>query len=150
VIEKLANDSRMLCRSCDARHTQALSLQLGDRLYPAVGGLLTAIARTRDGWRLAVGYREFVDNAGTLWRVWDTHPVAANTLRTVSPSYAGGWLTFESHDERRRLTPIPPEWEFASRELMGHWCARASHVRAVPGEEQTLRGTRPGLPPPDS
>lgn len=81
---------------------------------------------------VGVGYREFVDDAGTFWRVWDTHPIAASTLRTVSPNYAGGWLTFESPEERRRLAPIPPEWEFASRELMGHWCARALQIRAAP------------------
>ena len=79
-----------------------------------------------------MAYREFVDDKGTLWRVWDTHPVAANTLRTVSPNYAGGWLTFESPEERRRLAPIPPDWEFASRDLMGHWCARAVRIRAAP------------------
>jgi hypothetical protein len=99
---------------------------------------------------LAVGYREFVDDAGTYWRVWDTHPVAANTLRSVSPTYAGGWLTFESAAERRRLAPIPTEWEFASRDLLGHWCARASQVHAAPDGEQSSRATRPDLPPPDS
>jgi hypothetical protein len=92
-----------------------------------------------------VGYREFVDDVGTLWRVWDTHPIAANTLRSVSPNYAGGWLTFESDAERRRLAPIPPEWELASRDLMGHWCARALQVRAASGGEQRLEGDPPGL-----
>jgi hypothetical protein len=86
-----------------------------------------------------VGYREFVDDAGTFWRVWDTHPVAESTLRTVSPSYAGGWLTFECDAERRRLAPVPPEWEFASRDVIGQWCARASPVRAM------RDGDRPGL-----
>jgi hypothetical protein len=86
-----------------------------------------------------VAYREFMDDAGTLWRVWDTYPVAANALRSVSPSYASGWLTFESHSERRRLTPIPPEWESASAGLMGHWCARASRVGS---DSRTERGTR--------
>lgn len=80
-----------------------------------------------------MGYREFVDDAGTFWRVWDTHPVAETTLRTVSPSFASGWLTFECSAERRRLSPIPPDWELATGNLMGHWCARASHVRAIPG-----------------
>jgi len=80
-------------------------------------------------WRPAVGYREYVDDAGAMWRVWDTHPVAANTLRTVSPNYAGGWLTFESHTDRRRLAPIPSGWENATRELMMHWCARAFQAR---------------------
>lgn len=76
-----------------------------------------------------MGYREFVDDGGTSWRVWDTHPLAANTLRSVSPGYAGGWLTFESHAERRRLAPIPEDWEFAAREQMTEWCARASPAR---------------------
>ena len=80
-------------------------------------------------WRPALAYREFVDNAGTMWRVWDTYPVAANTLRTVSPSFAGGWLTFESDTERRRLAPIPAGWEIATRQLMIHWCARAFQAR---------------------
>lgn len=80
-----------------------------------------------------MSYREFVDDTGTPWRVWDTHPIAANTLRTVSPGYAGGWLTFECVGERRRLVPIPQDWEFARREEMVAWCARASRVRGLEG-----------------
>ncbi len=77
-----------------------------------------------------MAYREFADDVGTIWRVWDTHPVAANTLRTVSPRYAGGWLTFESESELRRLAPIPAGWVIATRDLMIHWCARALVARA--------------------
>ena len=84
-----------------------------------------------------MAYREFVDDAGTMWRVWDTFPAAASALRRVSPTYAEGWLTFECEVERRRLAPIPPEWEIASRDLMGHWCARALRVR------DPERGLRP-------
>ena len=76
-----------------------------------------------------MGYREFVDDAGAMWRVWDTYPVAVNTLRTVSPTFAGGWLTFESDHERRRLAPIPADWHIASIDLLAHWCARALSVR---------------------
>jgi hypothetical protein len=76
-----------------------------------------------------VGYREFVDDGGTFWQAWDTHPLAASTLRSVSPEYAGGWLTFESSAERRRLAPIPPDWERATREQMSEWCARATRAR---------------------
>ena len=82
-----------------------------------------------------MAYREFADDGGTLWRVWDTHPMAANALRNVVPSYAGGWLTFESSGERKRLAPIPPEWESASPELLIHWCARASTAYAAPREQ---------------
>ena len=80
-----------------------------------------------------LAYREFADDAGVVWRVWDTHPLAANTLRSVLPTYAAGWLTFESTAARKRLAPIPPEWESASDELLIHWCARASAVYVAPG-----------------
>jgi hypothetical protein len=79
-----------------------------------------------------VAYREFIDDTGTFWRVWDTYPVAASTLRTVSPAFANGWLTFESAAERRRLAPIPADWEFASRDDISGWCADAARVRSLP------------------
>lgn len=106
------------------------SLQLGESAAFAEGV-------TRLETRLA--YREFADDAGTVWRVWDTHPLAADTLRSVLPSYATGWLTFESSSERKRLAPIPPDWESASEELLIHWCARASTAYAA-------LGTRAGKP----
>ena len=106
------------------------SLQLGESAAFAEGV-------TRLETRLA--YREFADDAGTVWRVWDTHPLAADTLRSVLPSYATGWLTFESSSERKRLAPIPPDWESASEELLIHWCARASTAYAA-------LGTRTGKP----
>jgi hypothetical protein len=98
--------------------------------------------QTGDGWRLAVGYREFVDDAGTTWRVWDTHPVAVNTLRSVSPTYAEGWLTFESDGERRRLAPIPADWDLASGDLMKHWRAPALRVRGPQRDERPTESRR--------
>lgn len=87
-----------------------------------------------------MGYREFVDDGGTSWRAWDTHPMAASTLRSVSPQYAGGWVTFESSEERRRLAPIPPDWELATREQMTEWCARATPVRRPDPTSDDPRG----------
>ena len=114
-------------KTCDASHTAALTLQKGPWLYPRARRVSAQSGdRTLEE---AVAYREYVDDMGALWRVWDTHPVAANTLRTVSPNYAGGWLTFESETDRRRLAPIPAGWEVATRELMMHWCARAFQAR---------------------
>jgi hypothetical protein len=69
--------------------------------------------------------REFTDTKGTFWRVWDVYPsergkagssdreVATAELkgRFRSAELAEGWLCFESPSERRRLAPIPPEWE---------------------------------------
>ena len=44
----------------------------------------------------------------------------------VSPGLERGWLLFTSAlDERRRLFPIPPEWEEASLEQFRVWCRGA-------------------------
>jgi len=60
--------------------------------------------------------REFIDAAGVTWRVWNTRPSKAGVYRD---RFSAGWLTFESRTERRRLAPIPPNWEDASDERLG-------------------------------
>lgn len=39
-----------------------------------------------------------------------------------------GWLTFESDGERRRLTPIPHEWENAAVDRLELYCRTAQRV----------------------
>lgn len=64
--------------------------------------------------------RAFTDSAGVEWRVWDVLPSAAapqRSIETLTGSltqtvFANGWLCFESSTEKRRLAPIPPDWEF--------------------------------------
>ena len=51
--------------------------------------------------------RDFEDQNGTRWTVWDTVP--ANTTG-LTDEYRRGWLTFDSGTERCRLAPIPPDW----------------------------------------
>ena len=38
----------------------------------------------------------------------------------------GGWLAFESTGERRRLSPIPADWEHASDPELERWCRSAA------------------------
>ena len=54
--------------------------------------------------------REFTDRHGREWRVWETYPRAVQVghLPLRNP---GGWLTFESGAEKRRLAPIPEGWD---------------------------------------
>jgi hypothetical protein len=80
--------------------------------------------------RLAImALREFRDEGGREWRVWDItaeqlHPStrAENHMQGVLE----GWLVFESADgsSKARLYPIPPAWRTAShddlRELLRH------------------------------
>ena len=51
--------------------------------------------------------REFQDQDGTRWTVWDTVPVSTVGL---TGKYSRGWLTFDSGTERCRLAPVPDDW----------------------------------------
>jgi len=76
--------------------------------------------------------REFVAQDGRSWQVWDTHPAGTSKetsasalsryLSAIDPSgsvqpalvrerFQSGWLTFTSGAERRRLAPIPSDWQ---------------------------------------
>lgn len=98
--------------------------------------------------------REFIDERGVTWQVTAVYPDPPdrrNAIRRtdeegppddterrtgldrreipfsyVSPGLERGWLLFTSTmDERRRLYPIPPEWEVASLEQLRVWCRGA-------------------------
>ena len=91
--------------------------------------------------------REFRDERGREWTVWDVYPTLAERRhRNAGPPpgirerrrfverrtrldarMSGGWLTFESRDgERRRLAPIPAipgGWEHAPDDQLRAWFA---------------------------
>ena len=58
-----------------------------------------------------MAYREFTDEGGRKWRVWDTYPQKPDF---VSPGFEDGWLSFEAEGEKRRLAPVPAGWEDAT------------------------------------
>jgi hypothetical protein len=90
----------------------------------------------------AMAFRQFSDEAGTEWTVYDVVPRAderrANNRRDTSQfvdesqldrrgedrratqvsvrpvRLTSGWLCFEAHGERRRLQPIPEKWHLMS------------------------------------
>ena len=51
--------------------------------------------------------REFQDQNGARWTVWDTIPASTVGL---TEQYRRGWLTFDNGSERCRLAPIPDGW----------------------------------------
>lgn len=78
--------------------------------------------------------RAFTDSAGVEWRVWSVIPnsnLNASRADSLSQSslretaFANGWLCFESLDEKRRLAPIPPEWEDDAHPRLEEWCSQA-------------------------
>jgi hypothetical protein len=96
--------------------------------------------------------REFTDDRGALWRVWDVQPdtlerrTASDPLlgpaierrrtpqlrvRVSNPDMVRGWLAFESRGERRRLAPIPDHWEVLSVVDLRQLLAQARPTRRV-------------------
>jgi len=79
--------------------------------------------------------REFTDSKGTRWLVWSTTPTQGAVL---GGDMQKGWLTFESDGERRRLVPIPRDWENAAPDRMELYCRaaqavnRTTPIRGVP------------------
>ena len=77
--------------------------------------------------------RLFLAPDGTSWHAWDVIPGQhldwpSQARRHLPDALDGGWLCFESAGEKRRLHPIPSEWDAASDlELWDH-CANAAPV----------------------
>lgn len=97
--------------------------------------------------------RIFVDSAGIEWKVWDVIPswireqeeqttpdsafsvlkrktgLDRSTLLTAGLEQ--GWLCFESDSEKRRLTPIPPNWDERTDGELEALCGAASSRPSV-------------------
>ena len=91
-----------------------------------------------------MGYREFVDDAGDVWKVWDVKPMVRNSpargvemasvdasegARHVQPGYGNGWLAFQSDEASRRLRPIPKNWEITGEYSLRKYLSHAAAVR---------------------
>jgi len=101
-----------------------------------------------------MGYRIFRDSAGTEWQTWDVVPRLAERRtveRRVSVAAApsverrrsmerrvrdgrrpmltsgldSGWLCFEASLQKRRLTPIPDDWERCPVARLEEYCREA-------------------------
>jgi len=102
-----------------------------------------------------MGYRVFRDSKGTEWQTWDVVPhlaerragdrrvaaspadVASERRQAVdrrvvlgrrpvlSSGLDGGWLCFEALVEKRRLTPIPPDWLRCDDSCLERYCQQA-------------------------
>jgi len=104
-----------------------------------------------------MAYRTFVDRRNAYWQVWDVRPErierrSIERRKGASASYTGperrssdrrqlqqkrivlddglgsGWLVFESKSEKRRLTPIPKDWEKCTESQLRLLCEKAKPV----------------------
>ena len=88
--------------------------------------------------------RQFRDNAGVEWQVYQTERAAAADRRRdhlLPVEYREGWLVFESESEKRRLAPVPPDWAQLSDEALAAFCASAAiQTRAAKRSEPRATG----------
>ena len=78
-----------------------------------------------------MGIVSFTDARGVEWRVWATQPQIG--MVPLHKELSGGWLTFDSQTERRRLVPVPHGWERATAAELERLCASAVRVRRSGG-----------------
>jgi hypothetical protein len=76
-----------------------------------------------------VPHRDFIDSRGEHWEVFDVRPRQGSEARAVRPELSEGWLTFESRTEKRRLAPIPTDWQELPPETLADLCERAVFIR---------------------
>lgn len=55
--------------------------------------------------------REFRDEAGEDWTVYEVKPSASPHGAGFMPGYAKGWLCFQTRHVKRRLLDFPDAWD---------------------------------------
>ena len=80
-----------------------------------------------------MAFRTFRDRDGREWQVWDVVPgreIEASSRRHqyLPPEMVQGWLCFETADQKRRLSPCPPDWDQQDDAAMEALCRAAEPV----------------------
>ena len=109
---------------------------------PLAHGLADTV-ESRLQYRPSMATRALTDRQGDCWKVWKTVPEDA---RGCQPGFAHGWLTFEHEptSERRRLAPVPDDWETVSEERLLLMSRVAEAVKA-PARRTPPQGIGPLL-----
>ena len=94
--------------------------------------------------------REFTDPNGESWKAWDITPDQLHpSTRTEDylQGFLDGWLVFETLDgrEKRRLYPVPVDWQEMGDAQLAALCERADSVR---GTGRAARAAGGEAPPP--
>lgn len=100
--------------------------------------------------------REYTDSTGREWMVWSIAPrcverrsgkdrrgrqsepvqserrvLPDRRRRAMDPILLQGWLCFESGGDRRRLTPVPPDWTECDERRLQLYQALAEPARLM-------------------
>jgi hypothetical protein len=93
-------------------------------------------------------HRLFEDDRGLRWDAFAVYPSSATAARKALPEpYRGGWLSFNSGKEMRRLAPIPVGWKDLSDEALRELCDKAEiapqRIRSPESRNAPDRDARP-------
>ena len=86
-----------------------------------------------DDMPAAAEHRRFIDERGVPWDAFAVLPTAEpRGLARLPEQYQHGWLCFESATEKRRLGPIPAEWQTVNDEALRRFRDAAQPVQHRP------------------
>jgi hypothetical protein len=84
--------------------------------------------------------RSITDGTGIQWTVYEVRRPSDDTRWTFLPEeYGDGWLCFESHISKRRLTPIPSGWRELTDDALLHELREAQPVLRRSSESDPAR-----------
>lgn len=82
---------------------------------------------------VAQTHRLFDDTHGVRWDVWAVYPEGRPSQVSALPgTFQTGWLVFESVNEKRRLSPIPSNWQSLPPGELEVLCERAETASRRP------------------
>jgi hypothetical protein len=86
-------------------------------------------------------HRVFADARGVQWDVFAVYPEARPSVHSqLKGTYPQGWLCFDSASEKRRLSPIPDDWQRWSDEQLARLAERAESASS----RRSRRGGKDG------
>jgi hypothetical protein len=87
-------------------------------------------------------HRTITDARGVTWDVFAVHPEARLSPHSqLRGTFSQGWLCYDSGTEKRRLSPIPENWQSLSDADLERLAERAE---VAPRRRTVRRGNEPG------
>jgi hypothetical protein len=92
-------------------------------------------------------HRAFTDERGVTWDVYAVYPEARLSPK-LRGSFQVGWLCFDAGPEKRRLSPIPDNWQELADEELKRLADRAERARLRRGQPRDGEAGPPESRPP--
>jgi hypothetical protein len=89
--------------------------------------------------------RTYTDRNGDTWLIYLVAPTGGVSPHLLPPEFQSGWLCFERGHDKRRLAPVPDDWEFCDEQRLETYLEAAvvAEKRLAP----TSEGRNMPLPP---